>query len=94
MTIFPFIVILLVFIAFFKLSKGLYVLAAKDIFQLLKLSQYRHIKAYVSCFEIYGGKLFDLLNERGLVKCLEDAKQQVHINAIILFDAFFPLLAS
>jgi hypothetical protein len=33
----------------------------------------------VSCFEIYGGKLFDLLNERGVVRCLEDAKQQVQL---------------
>ena len=33
----------------------------------------------VSCFEIYGGKLFDLLNARGVVRCLEDAKQQVQL---------------
>lgn len=33
----------------------------------------------VSCFEIYGGKLFDLLNERGVIKCLEDSKQQVQL---------------
>lgn len=35
----------------------------------------------MSCFEIYGGKLFDLLHERGLVKCLEDSKQQVNYSA-------------
>jgi hypothetical protein len=58
---------------------GLYVLAAQDIFQILKLPQFRHIRAYISCFEIYGGKLFDLLNDRGLIKCLEDAKQQVQV---------------
>ncbi|KAJ1425212.1 P-loop containing nucleoside triphosphate hydrolase protein [Ochromonadaceae sp. CCMP2298] len=40
---------------------------------------YRHLRVFVSCFEIYGGKLFDLLNDRGLVKCLEDAKQQVQL---------------
>ena len=33
----------------------------------------------VSCFEIYGGKLFDLLNDRGIIKCLEDSKQQVQL---------------
>ena len=33
----------------------------------------------VSCFEIYGGKLFDLLNARGVIRCLEDAKQQVQL---------------
>ena len=31
----------------------------------------------VSCFEIYGGKLFDLLNERNPIKCLEDARGMV-----------------
>lgn len=28
----------------------------------------------MSCFEIYGGKLFDLLNERKPIRCLEDSK--------------------
>ena len=28
----------------------------------------------MSCFEIYGGKLFDLLHDRAPIKCLEDAK--------------------
>lgn len=36
----------------------------------------------VSCFEIYGGKLFDLLNDRGLIRCLEDSKQQVQIRGL------------
>lgn len=58
---------------------GLYVLAARDIFSILKQSNYKHMQLYVSCFEIYGGKLFDLLNDRGIVKCLEDSKQQVQI---------------
>ena len=48
---------------------------------LLQLSspQYRSLQVYVSCFEIYSGKLFDLLNDRGVVKCLEDSKQQVQL---------------
>ena len=58
---------------------GLYVLAAKDIFKLLALPKYERLQVTVSCFEIYGGKLFDLLNERSIVKCLEDAKQQVQL---------------
>lgn len=60
-----------------KVNAGLYVLAARDIFTMVKEPQYRRLRVFVSCFEIYGGKLFDLLNERGVVKCLEDAKQQV-----------------
>lgn len=58
---------------------GLYVLAAKDIFKLLALPKYQRLQVTVSCFEIYSGKLFDLLNERSIVKCLEDAKQQVQL---------------
>ena len=34
---------------------------------------------FVSCFEIYGGKLFDLLNDHNAIKCLEDAKQHVQL---------------
>lgn len=60
-----------------KVNAGLYVLAARDIFTMVREPQYRRLRVFVSCFEIYGGKLFDLLNERGIVKCLEDAKQQV-----------------
>ena len=58
---------------------GLYVLAAKDIFALLRHAQFSSYQVFVSCFEIYGGKLFDLLNDRSVVKCLEDSKQQVQI---------------
>jgi len=60
-------------------KSGLYVLAAKDIFDILSQPQFKSLKAFVSCFEIYGGKLFDLLKDRGLVRCLEDSKQQVQI---------------
>lgn len=62
-----------------KVNAGLYVLAARDLFFLRKQPQYKHLRVLVSCFEIYGGKLFDLLNDRGIVKCLEDAKQQVQL---------------
>ena len=60
-------------------NSGLYVLAARDIFQSLNTPEYGHLQVFISCFEIYGGKLFDLLNDRGIVKCLEDAKQQVQL---------------
>jgi len=60
-------------------NAGLYVLAARDIFAMAKEPQYKRLRVFVSCFEIYGGKLFDLLNQRGVVKCLEDAKQQVQL---------------
>lgn len=56
---------------------GLYYLAALDIFEMLKLPEYSHLKVHVSLFEIYGGKLFDLLNDRQQIKCLEDSKGKV-----------------
>jgi kinesin family protein 2/24 len=51
--------------------------AAADIFRYLTKSEYRDINLYVSCFEIYGNKLFDLLNERKKLTILEDAKKRV-----------------
>ena len=56
---------------------GLYYLAALDIFDMVKRPEYSHLTVQVSLFEIYGGKLFDLLNGRNPVKCLEDSKGKV-----------------
>ncbi len=56
---------------------GLYYLAALDIFEMVKHHEYQHLSVQVSLFEIYGGKLFDLLNARKQVKCLEDSKGKV-----------------
>ncbi len=60
-----------------SMNAGLYVLAARDIFEIVQRKP--NLKVVVSCFEIYGTKLFDLLNGRNAVKCLEDSKQQVQI---------------
>jgi len=49
---------------------GLYYMAALDIFHQLRSMPEYSVK--VSFFEIYGGKLFDLLNDRAAVKCLEN----------------------
>lgn len=56
---------------------GLYYLAALEIFELAKNPEYKHLSVQVSLFEIYGGKLFDLLNGRKQIKCLEDSKGNV-----------------
>jgi kinesin family protein 2/24 len=37
----------------------------------------------VSFYEIYCGKLFDLLNKRNLIHAREDAKQRVKIMGIV-----------
>ena len=56
---------------------GLYLLASYDIIQFLNL--YTDLELYISFYEIYCGKLYDLLNERAQVFCREDGKQQVNI---------------
>lgn len=58
-------------------NMGLYYMAALDIFQCLEYPEYSHLTVGVSLFEIYSGKLFDLLNNRREVKCLEDHKGKV-----------------
>lgn len=58
-------------------NPGQYLLAANDIIQMLQ--NYPELYLTVSFYEIYCGKLFDLLQNRELVKCLEDAKQKVNI---------------
>ncbi|KAG9394235.1 Kinesin motor domain [Carpediemonas membranifera] len=58
---------------------GIYVLAAKDIFTMLTRPEYQHLQAEVAFFEIYGGKLFDLLNKRKRLWAREDAKGTVCI---------------
>jgi hypothetical protein len=56
---------------------GLYYLAALDIFELMKRPEYSQLSVQVSLFEIYGGKLYDLLNSRKQIKCLEDSRGKV-----------------
>eukprot|EP00758_Cryptobia_borreli_P000590 Tbor_TRINITY_DN1260_c0_g1::TRINITY_DN1260_c0_g1_i1::g.5747::m.5747/K10393/KIF2_24, MCAK; kinesin family member 2/24 len=56
-------------------EKGLYILAAHDIFNRMDLSMTLH----VSFYEIYAGKLFDLLNGRTPLKAMEDKNQTVNI---------------
>ncbi|EME29829.1 Kinesin-like protein KIF2C [Galdieria sulphuraria] len=58
---------------------GLYTLALQDIFQMKQKKEYAHLGVYISFFEIYGSKLFDLLNGKKRVECREDAKQRVRI---------------
>ena len=56
---------------------GLYMLAAYDVIELLQ--SYEDLEIYLSFYEIYCGKLYDLLNNKEPVTCREDAKQQVNI---------------
>lgn len=62
-------------------QKGIYALVAKDVFQYLKLPKYKSINFVVSAsfFEIYSGKVFDLLSNKAKLRILEDGKQQVQV---------------
>ena len=57
---------------------GLYALAARDMFS--RLTSDMHI--VVSFYEIYAGKLFDLLNGRRPLRALEDDKGKVNIRGL------------
>ncbi|XP_025987733.1 kinesin-like protein KIF2A isoform X4 [Solenopsis invicta] len=62
-------------------KKGIYAMVAKDVFKCLKLAKYRPLNLVISSsfFEIYSGKVFDLLADKEKLRVLEDGKQQVQI---------------
>lgn len=62
-------------------SKGIYALAARDVFLMLKKPNYKKLdlQVYSTFFEIYSGKVFDLLNRKTKLRVLEDGKQQVQV---------------
>ncbi|KAK6306269.1 hypothetical protein J4Q44_G00231940 [Coregonus suidteri] len=62
-------------------SKGIYALAARDVFVMLKKPCYKklELQVYATFFEIYSGKVFDLLNGKAKLRVLEDGKQQVQV---------------
>ncbi|XP_076812891.1 kinesin-like protein KIF2A isoform X2 [Clavelina lepadiformis] len=61
--------------------KGIYALAAQDVFHQLQKQTYRHLnlEVHASFFEIYSGKVFDLLNKKCRLRVLEDGRQQVQV---------------
>ncbi|KAL3817794.1 hypothetical protein ACHAXA_005827 [Cyclostephanos tholiformis] len=60
-----------------RANLGLYCLAAQDVFRIAEEPACANISIGVSLFEIYGGKLLDLLNARNSVRCLEDSHGKV-----------------
>ncbi len=56
-------------------NPGLYLLCAYDIFANLEQERFSHLELWVSFYEIYCGKLFDLLNDRNSLQAREDGKQ-------------------
>ncbi|XP_028313944.1 kinesin-like protein KIF2A [Gouania willdenowi] len=62
-------------------SKGIYALAARDIFLMLKKPKYGKfdLQVYATFFEIYNGKVLDLLNDKKELTVLEDGNKQVNV---------------
>lgn len=54
--------------------------AASDIFYIIQtLPEFQAATLHVSCYEIYGGKIFDLLNDRNRLEAWENAKRKVEV---------------
>ena len=64
-------------------SEGLYLLSAKEVFCYLKKSEYSKYEIYVSFYEIYCNKLFDLLNNKNTLEIREDGKGTIHIVGLV-----------
>lgn len=60
-------------------TKGIYALSAQDVFKQNKSAKHKNKDLLISAsyFEIYGSKVFDLLNRRKRLRVLEDGNQQV-----------------
>ena len=59
--------------------KGQYILAADDIFKVIRQPRYKNLSIWVSFYEIYCGKAHDLLAARKECFIRVDAKENVHI---------------
>lgn len=61
--------------------QGVYGMATKDVFHFARAEKYSQLKLIISAsfFEIYSGKVFDLLANKAKLRVLEDGKQQVQI---------------
>ena len=60
-------------------NPGLYLLAAQEVFGILDSAKYERFHVFISFFEIYCGKVFDIINDRQLLNIREDGKQTVNI---------------
>ncbi|XP_071983650.1 kinesin-like protein KIF2C isoform X4 [Engystomops pustulosus] len=68
-----------------NVSSGIYAFASRDVFLLLSQPRYQDLdlEVFVTFFEIYNGKVFDLLNKKAKLRVLEDAKQQVQVVGLV-----------
>ena len=68
--------------------------AAADILTLLADPKYSNLQLWISCFEIYSGKLYDLLNNRKRLEAREDGKKMVQVVGLkeVVADTVSPWL--
>ncbi|XP_060109094.1 kinesin-like protein KIF2B [Heteronotia binoei] len=66
-------------------SKGIYAMVAKDVFGMLQEPAYKTLELQVfgAFFEIYWGKVYDLLNWKNQLRVLEDRNQQVQVVGLL-----------
>mmetsp|Transcript_46280 Transcript_46280/g.128775 ORF Transcript_46280/g.128775 Transcript_46280/m.128775 type:complete len:744 (-) Transcript_46280:114-2345(-) len=60
-------------------TPGIFLLASQDIFRCLNSKEHSYLGVYIAFYEIYCGKLFDLLNNRQILHARENAKSNVVI---------------
>ncbi|XP_048343387.1 kinesin-like protein KIF2A [Sphaerodactylus townsendi] len=66
-------------------SKGIYAMVARDVFCKLQEAAYEmmELQVFGAFFEIYWGKVYDLLNWKNPLKVLEDSNQQVQVVGLL-----------
>lgn len=64
-------------------NPGLYLLSSYDVFSFLQKKEYSHLEIWVSFYEIYCNKLFDLLNNKNFLQAREDGKGNICIVGLV-----------
>ena len=64
-------------------TPGLYLLSCIDMFNFLKKKEYSNLELWVSFYEIYCNKLFDLLNNKNILQAREDGKGNICIVGLV-----------
>jgi len=64
-------------------TPGLYLLSCIDMFNFLKQKEYQNLELWVSFYEIYCNKLFDLLNNKNILQAREDGKGNICIVGLV-----------
>ena len=64
-------------------SPGLYLLSCIDMFNFLQKKEFQNLELWVSFYEIYCNKLFDLLNNKNVLQAREDGKGNICIVGLV-----------